>query len=1068
ETLHERLHREGPLPLREALVIVLEVARALEAAHTLGIVHRDLKPQNIILTDGQVKVLDFGSANAEGLAELTLTGSFVGTPHYCAPEQAAGGGDIRADIYSLGVILFSLLEGRLPFSGTTAMAVLQQHATVPPPPTPHLPPAVRTVIVRCLAKDPDERYQTPTELAAALEGALDSLPAPGSPRPASRLEAPPPVPPRPGTESAGTTSALGRTPGTAGTPVPLGTTPNPAPLRPLPASLTPLVGREAEAAGLLGLFTDAPPSGPRLVTLTGPGGAGKTRLAVHVAALLVAPRAGPPDGAPSEGPAPGSLFPDGAAFVELAPVADPQLVPAALATALGVPEVAGRSRLESVVGALRNRRLLLLLDNCEHVVEAVAGVVDAILRASPGVRVLATSREALGVQGEAVWRVPPLSAPDPAADLPPERLAQVPAVRLFLDRVAAVRPGFVLTAANAPAVAEICARLDGLPLALELAAARARVLSVEQIAARLGDRFRLLNAGSRTAPLHQQTLRAAMDWSHDLLAPSERVLFRRLAVFAGGCTLDAVEAVCASGDGDSAAEALGPFEVLDGVQALEEKSLLLRMEGEHGEGGDGAGGSEHGAGGEPRLTMLQTVRDYAAQRLEESGEVGAVRRRHFQHFLSLATTAEPLIRGGQQLAWLSHLERDHDNLRAALDWCATAPDAGPDGLRLATSLGWFWYLRGHRAEGCARLEALLALEAGVPQAGAPEVEIPATVRSRALGVAAHLSFWTGAPRAYNRRLAEEAEALARASGDALTLAWALLHRAVVQQFKADRERLEAWWGEALDCFTRAGEPWGAALALSWRGQLRSERGETAPAAGDAQESLERFRRLGDRWGTALALARAAVLSELQGDLAGAERAWQEQQVLARELGHRGAMAGGLSHLAVLRLRRGDSAAAVTLFERSVTLFRAIGERGSTAPPLAQLALLAGREEGGGGSPRAWALLREALRVWREQDDVPGLARGLYVAAALTAAQGDLPRAARLAGAGEAALALRGLPSDPLLRAAVAAERDAVRATLPEEGELAEAWSAGRALPLDQALALATAPPPHEQQGPQPP
>ena len=817
------------------------------------------------------------------------------------------------------------------------------------------------------------------------------------------------------------------------------------------------MGREAEAAGLLSLFTDTPQAGPRLVTLTGPGGAGKTRLAVHVAGLLVAPRAGAPSGAP----APGSLFPDGAAFVELAPVADPQLVPAALATALGVPEVAGRSRLESVVGALRNRRLLLLLDNCEHVVGAVAGVVDAILRASPGVRVLATSREALGVQGEAVWRVPPLSAPDPAADLPPERLAQVPAVRLFLDRVAAVRPGFVLTVANAPAVAEICARLDGLPLALELAAARARVLSVEQIAARLGDRFRLLNAGSRTAPLHQQTLRAAMDWSHDLLAPSERVLFRRLAVFAGGCTLDAVEAVCASSSGE--AEALGPFEVLDGVQALEEKSLLLRVEGEHGEGGEGAWESDHGAGGEPRLTMLQTVRDYAAQRLEESGEVGAVRRRHFQHFLGLATTAEPLIRGGPQLAWLAHLERDHDNLRAALDWCATAPDAGPDALRLATSLGWFWYLRGHRAEGCARLEALLALEAGVPQA-----EIPPTVRSRALGVAAHLSFWTGAPRAYNRRLAEEAEALARASGDALTLAWALLHRAVVQQFKADRERLEAWWGEALDCFTRAGEPWGAALALSWRGQLRSERGETAPAAGDAQESLERFRRLGDRWGTALALARAAVLSELQGDLAGAERAWQEQQVLARELGHRGAMAGGLSHLAVLRLRRGDSAAAVTLFERSVTLFRAIGERGSTAPPLAQLALLAGREEGGGGFPRAWALLREALRVWREQDDVPGLARGLYVAAALTAAQGDLPRAARLAGAGEAALALRGLPSDPLLRAAVTAERDAVRATLPEEGELAEAWSAGRALPRDQALALATAPPPHEQQGPQPP
>ena len=449
------------------------------------------------------------------------------------------------------------------------------------------------------------------------------------------------------------------------------------------------------------------------------------------------------------------------------------------------------------------------------------------------------------------------------------------------------------------------------------------------------------------------------------------------------------------------AEALDPFEVLDGVQALEEKSLLLRVEGTHGEEGEG--------GREPRLSMLQTVRDYAAQRLEESGEVAAVRRRHFEHFLRLATTAEPQIRGGQQLAWLSHLERDHDNLRAALDWGATAPEAAPDGLRLATALGWFWYLRGYRAEGCARLEALLAL--GADGSGRrSEAGFAPTVRSRALGVAAHLSFWTGAPRAHNRRLAEEAEALARASGDALTLAWALLHRAVVQQFKADRERLEAWWEEALDCFTRAGEPWGAALALSWRASAALRTRRDRPAAGDAQESLERFRRLGDRWGTALALARAAVLAELRGDLAGAERAWQEQQLLARELGHRGAMAGGLSHLAALRLRHGDPAAAVTLFERSVTLFRAIGERGSTAPPLAELALLTGREEG--DFTRAWALLREALRVWREQDDVPGLARGLHVAAALTAVQGDLPRAARLAGAGEAALALRGLPQRP--------------------------------------------------------
>jgi non-specific serine/threonine protein kinase len=1022
ETLQDRLHRLGQLPPREALSITLEVARALEAAHALGIVHRDLKPQNIILTEGQIKVLDFGIAHAEGLAELTVTGSFVGTPHYCAPEQAAGGGDVRSDIYSLGVILFALVEGHVPFNGPTPLAVLHQHATVPAPLSPDLPPAVRAVLERCLAKSPDDRYQTPAELVAALQGAIDAVPAAG-------------------TTAAGVVRGL-----TTGTPVALGVAATPAPLRGLPAPLTSLVGREQAVAEVRELLNGGQ-TGPRLLTLTGPGGAGKTRLALHVA-----------------GAARGS-FPDGVALVELAAVTSADLVPDAVGGALGVPEVPGRPRLVGIVESLRHRRLLLLLDSCEHVVVAAAAVAEAVLRACPGVRILATSREALGVQGESVWQVPPLPAPEAGAQLPPERLAEYPAVRLFLDRVAAARPGFTLTPANAPAVAAICQRLDGLPLALELAAARARVLSVEQIAARLGDRFRLLSAGARTAPRQQQTLRAAMDWSYDLLGATERVLLRRLAVFAGGCDLAAAEAICApeidwggqpppagrvTAAPDEGTEpgreplpgvAVDDFDVLDGLQALVDKSLLTREETEAAPGG--------GAGA-PRLAMLQTVREYALERLAASGEMVAIRDRQLAYFLDQAVAAEPQIRGVEQLEWLARLERDHDNLRAALEWSSASPPGAADGLRLAVALGWFWYLRGYRSEGYTRTVALLDLTAADEPAPGAAATAAAVLRARALGVAAHLAHWTGATRDAVR-LAEAGEALARTTADPLTLAWALLFLAVVQEGLVDRDRLAAWWTEALQLFEAAGEPWGAALALSWRGQLAYERGETDPAERDVQDSLARFRILGDRWGIALVLARAAAVAELQGDLDVAERYWREQQTLARELGHRGAMAGGMSRQASLRLRRGDAPGAVTLFERSVALYRVLGERRTTAWPLAQLALLAARASADAG--RARALLREALRVWQERDDLPGIASGLVVAAAIAAVEGPPERAARLAGAAGAALAVHGAAIEPVERRFLEGELSALRTELTAGNEGAAAtWAAGETLTVEQALA----------------
>ena len=515
ETLAQRLRRGGPLPTDEALGVALEVARALEAAHALGVVHRDLKPQNVMLADGLIKVVDFGIARADGLPGLTAPGTFVGTPAYGAPELAAGAGDHRADVYSLGAILHALLVGGPPPPGGRAAGGGGDGAAAPLAPgalPAALPPAVQEIVRRCRQRDPARRYQSASELAGALAQALagaaaapDDDAAPGVAT--ATLLQPPPGAPRP---PAAVAPAL---------PTPALPTPALEPLPPveLPAPLTSFVGREGDRATVRRLLETA-----RLVTLAGAGGSGKSRLALQVASEV------------------GATFPDGVRLVELAALSEPGLVPHAVAAVLGVRQAAGGPLVESVVRALRPRRLLLLLDNCEHLTAACAELVVALLRTCPALRVLVTSREPLGITGETVQVVPPLPVPEaPDAtealgDGTLERLLENPAVRLFVDRARAVAPRFVLGADDAAALIRICRRLDGIPLAIELAAARVRVLSVEQIAARLDDRFRLLTGGSRTAPARQQTLRATLDWSHALLAEPERVLFRRLAVFAGG------------------------------------------------------------------------------------------------------------------------------------------------------------------------------------------------------------------------------------------------------------------------------------------------------------------------------------------------------------------------------------------------------------------------------------------------------------------------------------------------------------------------------------------------------
>lgn len=455
----------------------------------------------------------------------------------------------------------------------------------------------------------------------------------------------------------------------------------------LTIQLTSFIGREREITEVKRVL-----GGTRLVTLTGSGGAGKTRLALQVAADVV------------------EAYPNGIWLAEFAPIADPTLVPKIVASALNVPEQPGHNMTETLTDSLRRKTLLLVLDNCEHLLTDCAELTTALLRACPQVRILTTSREALGVPGETLWRVPSLSLPDAGQVPTVEDMVQCEAVRLFVDRAVATAPEFAITPKNASAIARICQRLDGIPLAIELAAARVKVLAVDQIAARLDDRFRLLTGGSRIAVPRQQTLRATMDWSYGLLLEKERAVFRQLSVFAGGWALEAAEAVCVG-------KRIKKHAVLDLLAELVEKSLV-EMETQDGEA---------------RYRFLETIRQYSWEKLVESKEAAAVRTRHRDWYLALAERAESELHGPQQGVWLERLESEHDNLRAALRWSKTEEGGAEAWLRLAGALHWFWNIRGHASEGRDWLEGALSTKR----------DTSASVRARALCGAGILAWRQG-------------------------------------------------------------------------------------------------------------------------------------------------------------------------------------------------------------------------------------------------------------------------------------------------------------------------------------
>ena len=704
----------------------------------------------------------------------------------------------------------------------------------------------------------------------------------------------------------------------------------------LPTPVTSFVGRHAELAAAGKLLRRS-----RLVTLTGPGGSGKTRLAVELARTSL------------------ESFPDGVWLVELEAVSDPAMVPASLAAVLGIGEsaslgVAGetsRPLTDRLIDYLRGKDLLVVLDNCEHLIQACAQVAERVLRSAPRTRFLVTSRERLGVGGEALLAVTPLGVPGPQ-ELALGQIARSDAVQLFVDRATDVQRAFVLDAGTAPAVGHICRRLDGIPLAIELAAARVRILPPLQIAARLDDRFGLLTSGSRAVLPRHQTLRAAIDWSYELLAGPERDLFGRLSVFAGGFTLEAAEEVC----GDDGAE---PAAVLESLSRLVDQSLVISS-----------------GTGQARFRMLETLRRYAAERLGESGTAEKLQRRHAEYFLRLAEQAEPMLRGPQQGAWLRALESDRDNFSAAMDWAFRRdPDVA---VRLTSALAYFWLIGRRRSEVRQRLAEAVNVARGASPAN----------RAKALIWAALLADVEGrADEAATQ--AREAYELSKDAGDPwwLALGEAILGLALGLhgEIRQAGELLEA--GRAR--FRKAGDGWGAAIATMLLGYVSAVAADRDRATALARESLEGFRAAGDQWGQTMALELLGLLARHRGAFDDAISAYEEALGVVRDLGLRDEVPFLLADLGDLHVHLGDFETAAVLHKEALDLAQDLGARDAAALARSGLALAARRQ---GHYERARELHLQALSFYREAARTSEMAYSLASLGYVEELRGDLDAA----------------------------------------------------------------------------
>lgn len=933
-TLAERVARSRIPPL-QCLEFARQIVGALEAAHLAGVVHLDLKPTNIIVTaDERVKLLDFGLARVFGANagetggtesdDPTLEIGIQGTPGYMSPEQLRGGPfDARSDIWAFGCVLFEMLAGNPAFPGETMpdriAATLRSRPDWRSLP-PDTPERVRTLIEQCLEPEVHRRLESMTPARRILDAAIagghaalwvSSLPPRGGENPTN-----------------------------------------------LPSHLTSFVGREKPLDDLELLL-----SSERLVTVTGPGGCGKTRIAREVGHRLL-PR-----------------FPDGVWIVELAPLSEPEMVPHAVCSALGIREDSGRALTETLRLGLKTKRLLMLLDNCEHLLDASARLAQFLLQECPKLSILATSRERLAVEGESICPLPSLAVPE-LMGLPVESMERIESVRLFGDRARAVDPRFALTSTNADQVAQICRRLDGMPLALELAAARVGVLPLDEIVRRLDDRFHLLTTSSPTSISRHRTLRAMIDWSHDHLPEMEQVLFRRLGVFVGGWSLEAVEEICAPGD-------IEPWRILDLHSRLVERSLVERDL-------DAARRT-----GQVRYRALETILDYAREKLRESPDEMEMQLRHRAYFMAMAVGSSAHLVGPEQREWSQRLEVDHDNLRSAIAGaCAPGPERDVDAaLRIVASLGRYWYGRGRWTEGRTLMKEVLRLDGSAART---------LDRAQALAWTGWIALWQGD----------------------LEEAWVLNH-------------------ESLEIRRERGDRMGIAQSLNNLGAVALERGDFQASRTYYEESLDLRRAEGNLRYQAVSLHNLGELCFRMGEFGEARRFDEESLALRREVGDLMGIADSLNALGLVAERMGDLEDARAYYEASLVNRIAREDRMGIGESLHNLASIDARER---HLDRARLRYAKCLSIRRELGDRLGITEALESYGLLELEAGDFRSAVRFLAAASAVRAEIEATAPPSRVPQLTEAVDRLRGALGES-VFRDEWSRGAALRLDQLVDL---------------